>query len=377
MPFIDSEGWIRPNDYPSRAGSVLGGFVKTPPKARHGIEWAVPVGELRDAGLPDPRLFLALDERGHALPLPPGAAAMTPLSWYERGVHSGWLIVYVTPTGREYAVGLGSAREVITNASKLPRLRAVRNVRHCVSNTRDINTQSPLMAWQPMGQDTWEIVLTDSLLPMVTARPGEALTTYDAVVARWKAIDLEHKASIAAEVQAQKDRKDREAAYQLARAEEALAKARTFALTKLPELIAGGHWGSARRAAAMGGAKERAMVLEHFGAWDPMELTEAERAGVPQHVIERARAKMESRLAASKRREEARLVEDKDKGLSFVEGLRAFFDALGSFRSDNLSGGGSGGDSVIDQVRSRYRENLERYNRGQQNWKDAAPFSGL
>lgn len=378
LPFIESEGRIHPNDYPSRAGSVLGGFVKTPLKARHGIEWAVPVGVLPDAKLPDPRLFLALDERGRALPLPAGAIAMTPLTWETRGVHSGWAIVYVTPAGRRYAVGQGLAGDVIAAAAALPRYRDIRNVRYSVRNDRDVGAQSPLMAWLPEEPASWELVLTDSLIPMVKARPGEVLATWNAFVVRWDAQRADEMAAFEAKIQAEKDRAEAQAA----------AAARAFA-ARLPEFLARNDWWAARNAAAMGGAKERALVLERFGALDEEELAAAERAGVEAGVVARARQKMEARLreAEARRRadetrrradDEARLREgearrradeakERDGGLSFVEGLRAFLDALAGFRGDSLPSGG-GGDSVIDRVRRQTWENFERYNRGQQNW---------
>lgn len=102
-------------------------------------EFATQIGRLEDAGGPFPLLLHPFDEQGEALALPEGAAGMVPLAqsgevfwtWHPHlpvvpGRHAGWAIVYPREDGLDYALGLGTAADVIARADRLRRWRGVR-----------------------------------------------------------------------------------------------------------------------------------------------------------------------------------------------------------------------------------------------------------
>lgn len=175
----------------------------------HGFENAWAVGDLKDPGLPDSRIWQPVSPDGLPLALPEGALGMTPLSWkkqhdYNRKldltVHSGWAIIYPTAAGVQYAVGTGTAPEVLARAATLPRYDGLRQVRTYVDESHSFRgLDSPLLAVRKSGQPSWELVVTDTFASVYAAPEGEVLASADALLARWERHKKELGAKLAEE----------------------------------------------------------------------------------------------------------------------------------------------------------------------------------
>ena len=102
------------------------------------------LGRLPIEGLMDQRVYRPIGIGGEPLALPEGAVGLLNLTTFEEDpgefsdqFSSGWAIIYPTPDGQEYAVGEGTAEEVLAQAPDLDRYTSIQNIEFYRNQARE------------------------------------------------------------------------------------------------------------------------------------------------------------------------------------------------------------------------------------------------
>lgn len=342
-------------------------------------EWGFTIADLKDPGLPDSRLVHPLNAEGHPLPLPTGAAGVVSLTWGTSiwsenkewiRIHSGWAIVYPTDKRVEYAVGLGTIDEVLAKADSLPRYEGLRKVRTYREFDEKLNRYegTPVLAVKKVGQPSWELVVTDTFAPFLSAPAGETLPTFDALMAHWDRLKKEahakwveaEKLRVAKEAEARRKERELLIATQRPHFEAVLSGRETPGYYRTLTIIAKelGRTGEYQAFVARKLREEAVQPTPHAQYW----ISESRELGSKAH--EALVDKLENDAADSRLKDAERKRVEYDNWVKFA---RAAEEA-------RISANAASPNPALSGYTETYKRNLEAWNKGQLNWFTPDPL---